>query len=114
MNKTKNIQRPTSKIQHRTNYSVEESEEALRAEDRVFDLEDRLLDYAAAMIRLVEELPKTRAGNHLASQLLRSGTCPLLNHGEAESVESPADFIHKLKVSLKELREHSHGGKACR
>jgi four helix bundle protein len=105
MNKTKNIQRPTSNIQHRTNYFVEEGEEAQRAEDGVFDLEDRLLDYAAAMIRLVEELPKTRAGNHLASQLLRSGTSPLPNHGEAESAESPADFIHKLKVSLKELRE---------
>src|SRR5205807_7066308 len=71
----------------------------------IFDLEDRLLEYAATVIRLVEELPKTRAGNHVAAQLLRSGTSPLPNHGEAESAESPADFVHKLKVCLKELRE---------
>jgi four helix bundle protein len=104
MNK-ENIEHPTSNIQHRTSYSVEEGERAERVEDRVFDLEDRLLDYAAAIVRLVEELPKSRAGNHVAAQLLRSGTSPLPNHGEAESAESPADFIHKLKVCLKELRE---------
>jgi four helix bundle protein len=100
--KKRNTEHPTSNIQRRSNYSFEESEQAERVEDRVFDLEDRLLDYAAAIIRLVEELPKTRAGNHVAAQLLRSGTSPLPNHGEAES---PADFIHKLKVCLKELRE---------
>ena len=100
-----NIEHSTSNIQHRTNYPFEEGERAERVEDRVFDLEDRLLDYAAAIIRLVGELPKTRAGNHVAAQLLRSGTSPLPNHGEAESAESPADFIHKLKVCLKELRE---------
>ncbi len=104
MNK-ENIEHPTSNIQHRASYSVEEGERAERVEDRVFDLEDRLLDYAAAIVRLVEELPKSRAGNHVAAQLLRSGTSPLPNHGEAESAESPADFIHKLKVCLKELRE---------
>jgi four helix bundle protein len=100
-----NIEHSTSNIQHRTNYLSQEGERAERVEDRVFDLEDRLLDYAAAIIRLVEELPKTRAGNHVAAQLLRSGTSPLPNHGEAESAESPADFIHKLKVCLKELGE---------
>jgi four helix bundle protein len=104
MNK-ENIEHPTSNIQHRTSYSVEEGERAERVEDRVFDLEDRLLDYAAAIVRLVEELPKSRAGNHVTAQLLRPGTSPLPNHGEAESAESPADFIHKLKVCLKELRE---------
>jgi four helix bundle protein len=103
--KKRNTEHPTSNIQRRSNYSFEESEQAERVEDRVFDLEDRLLDYAAAIIRLVEELPKTRAGNHVAAQLLRSGTSPLPNHGEAESAESPADFVHKLKVCLKELRE---------
>jgi four helix bundle protein len=105
MSRIENIEHPTSNIQHRTGYSVEESEQAERVEDKVFDLEDRLLDYAAAIIRLVEELPKTRAGNHVVAQLLRSGTSPLPNHGEAESAESPADFIHKLKVCLKELPE---------
>ena len=105
MSRTSNTEHPTPNIQHRTDYSVEDHEQAERVEDKVFDLEDRLLDYAAAIIRLVEELPKTRAGNHVAAQLLRSGTSPLPNHGEAESAESPADFIHKLKICLKELRE---------
>src|SRR5204862_5295924 len=70
-----------------------------------WDLEDRLLDFSARIIRLVESLPRNRSGNHLGGQLLRSGTSPLLNHGEAEAAESRADFIHKLRVSLKELRE---------
>ena len=70
-----------------------------------YDLEERLLDYATKIIRLVEKLPNTRTGNHVAGQLLRSGTSALPNHGEAESAESPGDFIHKLKICLKELRE---------
>jgi four helix bundle protein len=70
-----------------------------------YDLEDRLLEYATNVIKIVERLPKSRAGNHVASQLLRSGTSPLPNHGEAQAAESPKDFVHKLKVSLKELRE---------
>ena len=73
--------------------------------DEAFDLEERLLEYATRIIRLVEALPKTRAGNHIAGQLLRSGTSPLPNHGEAQAAESIDDFIHKLKVCLKELRE---------
>jgi four helix bundle protein len=70
-----------------------------------FDLENRLLEFAAAVIDLSESLPATRAGNHLAGQVLRSGTSPYPNHGEAEAAESRDDFIHKLKVCLKELRE---------
>ncbi|MFA5044013.1 MAG: four helix bundle protein [Kiritimatiellia bacterium] len=70
-----------------------------------FDLEERLLEYAAMIIRLAEHLPATRAGNHIANQLLRSGTSPLSNHGEAESAESISDFCHKLRICLKELRE---------
>ena len=70
-----------------------------------YDLEERLLDYAAQVIRLVDQLPATRAGNHVAGQLLRSGTSPLPNHGEAQAAESRRDFIHKLKISLKELKE---------
>jgi four helix bundle protein len=103
--KEENIEHPTSNIQRPTGYALDDNEHADRVEERVFDLEDRLLDYAAAIIRLVEDLPKTRAGNHVAAQLLRSGTSPLPNHGEAESAESPADFVHKLKICLKELRE---------
>jgi four helix bundle protein len=70
-----------------------------------FDLEERLLEYAVRIIKLVEQIPKTRTGNHVAGQLLRSGTSPYPNHGEAQSAESPKDFIHKLRISLKELRE---------
>jgi len=70
-----------------------------------FDLEERLLVYTANIIRLAERLPNTRAGNHIAGQLLRSGTSPYPNHGEAQAAESQNDFIHKLKICLKEFRE---------
>jgi four helix bundle protein len=73
--------------------------------DRAWDLEDRLLDYAAMIIRLAEGFPKTPAGQHVGDHLLRSGTSALFHHGEAEAAESPKDFVHKLKVCLKELRE---------
>ncbi len=101
-----NIEHPTSKTEHRSGGGYDSDDQvASRIEERVFDLEERLLDFAAAIIRLVRELPKDREANHVAGQLLRSGTSPLPNHGEAESAESPADFIHKLKICLKELRE---------
>ena len=70
-----------------------------------YDWEERLLEYSASIVRLIEQLSNTRAGNHLAGQLLRSGTAALPNHGEAQAAESSADFIHKMKISLKELRE---------
>jgi four helix bundle protein len=70
-----------------------------------FDLEERLLNYAAAIVRLTAAMPATRAGAHVADQLLRAGTSALPNHGEAQAAESPADFIHKLSIGLKELRE---------
>ena len=73
--------------------------------DPRYDLEDRLLEYAALIVRLVEKLPGTRAGNHIAGQLLRSGTSVLPNHGEAEGAESRNDFIHKLGIWHKDLRE---------
>ena len=73
--------------------------------NRKFDLEERLLKFASAVIDLSEKLPATRAGNHVAGQFLRSGTSPYPNHAEAESAESRDDFIHKLKICLKELRE---------
>ncbi|HTV40654.1 MAG TPA: four helix bundle protein [Candidatus Sulfotelmatobacter sp.] len=72
---------------------------------RKYNLEERLLEFATAVINLSEKLPSSRAGNHVAGQILRSGTSPYPNHGEAESAESREDFIHKLKVCLKELRE---------
>ena len=70
-----------------------------------FDLENRLIDFAVLVIDIVNELPNTKAGNHLADQLVRSGTSPALNYGEAQSGESRKDFIHKIKIVLKELRE---------
>jgi len=70
-----------------------------------YDLEDRLIDFAVRIIRLTEALPNTKAGTHVAGQILRSGTSPAPNYGEAQSAESAADFIHKLKIALKELRE---------
>ena len=70
-----------------------------------YDLEERLLDYSVSIIKIVEQLPNTRAGNHIADQLLRSGTSPYPNHGEAQAAESSKDFVHKLSIALKELRE---------
>ena len=71
-----------------------------------FDLEDRLIDFAVRIIRTSESLPKSKVGKHIAGQLIRSGTSPAPNYGEeAQSAESRSDFIHRMKISLKELRE---------
>jgi len=70
-----------------------------------FDLEERLIEFSVLVIEIVNEMPKTRAGNHLSNQLVRSGTSVSLNYGEAQSGESRKDFIHKMKIVLKELRE---------
>jgi four helix bundle protein len=72
---------------------------------RRFDLEDRLPEFAVQIINVTDSLPNTRAANHIAGQLLRSGTSPYGNHGEVEAAESLNDFLHKLKICLKELRE---------
>ena len=69
------------------------------------ELEDRLVDFSVAIIDVVEALPGTKAGNHVAGQLIRSGTSAAPNYGEARSAESRRNFIHKMKISLKELRE---------
>lgn len=74
-------------------------------ETRIFDLEERLIDFAVRIIRIAESLPKTKVGKHIAGQLIRCGTSPAPNYGEAQSAESSADFIHKMKICLKELRE---------
>ncbi|MDO9340996.1 MAG: four helix bundle protein [Bacteroidales bacterium] len=73
--------------------------------DKKFDLEDRLIDFAVSIIKFVENLPVSKSAIHLGGQLLRSGTSPSLNYGEAKSGESKNDFVHKMKVCLKELRE---------
>jgi four helix bundle protein len=74
-------------------------------DERIFDLEERLIDFAVRIIRIAESLPKTKIGNHIAGQLIRCGTSPAPNYGEAQSAESRSDFIHKMKIYLKELRE---------
>jgi four helix bundle protein len=70
-----------------------------------YDLEERLIDFSVLIIDFVEGLPNSNGANHLGAQLLRSGTSPALNYGEAQAAESMTDFVHKMKVCLKELRE---------
>ena len=69
------------------------------------DLEERILDFAVRVIRACESLPKNPSATHIRGQLLRSGTSPAANYAEARSAESNRDFVHKLKVVLKELNE---------
>lgn len=71
------------------------------------ELEERLIDFAVRIIKLSASLPKTPAGKHIAGQILRSGTSPAPNYGEARGAESHADFIHKFGIVLKELNETS-------
>ena len=70
-----------------------------------YDLEERLLEFSTQIIRVAENVRRTFAGQHVAMQMLRSGTSALPNHGEAQAAESSRDFVHKLKICLKELRE---------
>jgi four helix bundle protein len=109
--KTFNVQRSTFnasiiRIQedvpgyHRTNGNRNKTNS-----ERKFDLEDRLLEFAARLTKLVDALPNIRTGNHVAGQVLRCGTSPFANHGEVQAAESRKDFIHKLGVCLKELKE---------
>ena len=77
----------------------------LTAGERKYDLEERLIAFAVSVIETCERLPDTRAGNHVAGQLVRSGTSPASNYGEAQSAESRKDFVHKMKIALKELQE---------
>ncbi len=69
------------------------------------DIQARLVRLAVDLVRICDQLPETRAGGHIASQLLRSGTAPAPNYAEARGAESDKDFLHKLKVVLKELNE---------
>lgn len=73
--------------------------------ERIYDLEDRLVEFASRIVDVVEALPNTRAGNYIAGQLVRCGLAPALLYGEAQGAESRDDFIHKMKIMLKELKE---------
>src|SRR6476620_854128 len=70
-------------------------------------LEQRLIDFAVRIIKLANRLPKTPAGRHISGQILRCGTSPAPNYGEARGAESRADFIHKVRIVFKELNETS-------
>jgi four helix bundle protein len=103
--KTFNAQRSTLNIEW---IGVREDEPLYGSSTRAngkFDLEDRLLEFAARLTKLVDALPNSRTGNHVAGQLLRCGTSPFANHGEVQAAESRKDFIHKLGVCFKELKE---------
>ena len=73
--------------------------------ERKYDLDDRCVEFGAAIVLYTDRMPKSTAGLHLGKQLLRSGTAPALHYGEVQGSESTADFIHKMKLALKELRE---------
>lgn len=102
-----NIERSTSKVAAGVDRQTRDAVGLMGSADgrKKYDLEDRLLDYAAEVIRFTEGMMKTDAGRHVGGQLLRSGTAPLAHQGEAQAAESSKDFIHKMKVALKELRE---------
>jgi four helix bundle protein len=69
------------------------------------ELEDRLIAFAVSIVQLTEKMSNSYASKYYANQLLRSGGSPALNYGEARSAESPKDFVHKVNVIIKELRE---------
>jgi four helix bundle protein len=77
------------------------------SQSRADQLEDRLISFAVRIVKLSAKLPRTAAGKHIAGQILRSGTSPAPNYGEARGAESHADFVHKLRIVLKELNETS-------
>jgi four helix bundle protein len=72
---------------------------------RRFDLDDRLIDFAVSACRIAEGLPRSPLGAYVAGQLIRCATSPASNHAEARGAESTRDFVHKMQICLKELRE---------
>ncbi len=69
------------------------------------EIENRLIEFASRILDLTDSLPQKPTAKHMGGQIMRSGTSPALNYGEARAAESRADFVHKLKIRLKELRE---------
>ncbi len=70
-----------------------------------YDIENRLIDFAVRIIHVAESLPNSKVGNHISGQIIRCGSFPTSNYGEAQGAESRSNFIHKIKICLKELRE---------
>jgi len=89
------------------NASTSRSADSNTSLSRADQLEERLIDFAVRIIKLSASLPRSPAGKHIAGQILRAGTSPAPNYGEARGSESSADFTHKLRVVLKELNETS-------
>src|SRR2546425_6171883 len=88
------------------NYQIMENEKLTGgAQTKADEFEERLINFAVRIIKLSANLPKTSAGKHIAGQILKSGTSPAPNYGEARGAESHADFVHKLGIVLKELNE---------
>lgn len=87
--------------QHTINVLIEPNS----PEYKPFDLEERITNFAVEITKVIDLLPDNKVCNHLGGQLLRSGTSPALNYGEAQGAESLKDFIHKFSICLKELRE---------
>jgi four helix bundle protein len=86
---------------------MENDRDLIDGQSRADKLEERLIDFAVRVVNLSASLPKTPAGKHIAGQIMRSGTSPAPNYGEARGAESHADFVHKLRIVLKELNETS-------
>jgi four helix bundle protein len=86
---------------------MEDEKIASDSQSRANELEERLIDFAVRIVKLSANLPRTSAGKHIAGQIMRSGTSPAPNYGEARGAESHADFVHKLRIVLKELNETS-------
>lgn len=86
---------------------MEDAKDLRSSQSRANELEERLIDFAVRIVKLSANLPKISAGKHIAGQVMRSGTSPAPNYGEARGAESHADFVHKLRIVLKELNETS-------
>lgn len=84
-----------------------ERKAAKNSQSRADEVEERLIDFAVRIVNLSANLPRTPAGKHIAGQIMRAGTSPAPNYGEARGAESHADFVHKLRIVLKELNETS-------
>jgi four helix bundle protein len=92
---------------YRANMEKRDEINEKQSPSRADELEQRLIDFAVRIVKLASRLPKTPAGKHIAGQILRSGTSPAPNYGEARGAESRADFVHKVRIVLKELNETS-------
>ena len=86
-------------------FSMSNKKEKMVKKERTFDIEDRLIDFSILIADVVESLPNTKSANHIGGQMIRSGCSPALNYGEGQEAESRKDFIHKMGICRKELRE---------